>query len=80
MKRISLVISRMLTLVLLLSSMIVAPIAAQQPAPAKVVYPTDRTVLPIPEPKLPDNTVFDARDATTPPRFEVKAPMRPMFL
>ena len=34
----------------------------------------DRTVLPIPEPKRPPITEFDARKATAPPRFEVKAP------
>jgi arylsulfatase len=34
----------------------------------------DRTVLPIPEPPAPYSTVLDARDATPPPRFEVKAP------
>jgi arylsulfatase len=34
----------------------------------------DRTVLPIPEPKLKPITTFDARKATPPPRFEVKAP------
>ena len=34
----------------------------------------DRTVLPIPEPHYPHSTVLDARDATPPPRFEVKAP------
>jgi len=34
----------------------------------------DRTVLPIPEPSYPHSTVLDARDATAPPRFEVKAP------
>ncbi len=34
----------------------------------------DRTVLPIPEPQYPHSTVFDARNATPPPRFEVKAP------
>jgi len=36
--------------------------------------PSDRTVLPIPNPQLPHSTVFDARNATPPPRFEVKAP------
>ncbi len=36
--------------------------------------PLDRTVLPIPEPDYPHSTVLDARDATPPPRFEVKAP------
>lgn len=34
----------------------------------------DRTVLPIKEPVYPTSTVLDARDATAPPRFEVKAP------
>ena len=34
----------------------------------------DRTVLPIPEPKQPSITSLDARNATAPPRFEVKAP------
>ena len=34
----------------------------------------DRTVLPIPEPNYPLATELDARDATAPPRFEVKAP------
>ncbi len=36
--------------------------------------PSDRTVLPIPEPQYPHSTVLDARNATPPPRFEVKAP------
>jgi arylsulfatase A-like enzyme len=53
---------------------IAVPVAAQSPAPQAVVVPTDRTVLPIPEPKNPHSTVFDARNATPPPRFEVKAP------
>jgi arylsulfatase len=52
----------------------VAPVVAQQTTPASVVLPTDRTVLPIPEPQYPHSTVFDARNATPPPRFEVKAP------
>ena len=34
----------------------------------------DRTVLPIPEPTYPPITELDARKATPPPRFEVKAP------
>ncbi|NLC70585.1 MAG: arylsulfatase [Desulfuromonadaceae bacterium] len=34
----------------------------------------DRTILPIPEPKIPPCTVLDVRNATPPPRFEVKAP------
>ena len=37
-------------------------------------YVLDRTTLPIPEPKIPHSTVFDARNAKPPPRFEVKAP------
>ncbi|MDO9298098.1 arylsulfatase [Bradyrhizobium sp.] len=56
--------------------LIASPIAAnaQPAAAASVVVPTDRTVLPIPEPQYPHSTVFDARNATPPPRFEVKAP------
>lgn len=34
----------------------------------------DRTVLPIPEPKLPPIAVLDVRDAKAPPRFQVKPP------
>src|SRR4249920_694203 len=34
----------------------------------------DRTVLPIPEPNRPPITELDARKATPPPRFQVKAP------
>jgi arylsulfatase len=45
--------------------------AAQGP---RVVYPTDRTVLPIPEPVYPPITELDARKATPPPRFEVRPP------
>jgi arylsulfatase A-like enzyme len=36
----------------------------------------DRTVLPIPEPKLAPITTLDARNAKAPPRFEVKAPTK----
>jgi hypothetical protein len=50
------------------------PASAQQAAPANVVLPTDRSLLPIPEPAYPHSTVFDARNATPPPRFEVRAP------
>jgi arylsulfatase A-like enzyme len=59
---------------LMLAPLTAAPVAAQSPAPAQVVLPTDRTVLPIPEPQYPHSTVLDARNATPPPRFEVKAP------
>lgn len=34
----------------------------------------DRTILPIPEPKLAPITTLDVRNAKAPPRFEVKAP------
>jgi arylsulfatase A-like enzyme len=39
-----------------------------------VKYELDRTTLPIPEPKIPHSTVFDARNATPPPQFKVQAP------
>jgi arylsulfatase A-like enzyme len=42
--------------------------------PAQAADKLDRTVLPIVEPKRPVITEFDARKATAPPRFEVKAP------
>ena len=51
-----------------------APVAAQPATNGSIVLPTDRTVLPIPEPSYPHSTVFDARNATPPPRFEIKAP------
>ncbi len=50
-----------------LSVLCAATAGAQQAAP-------DRTVLPVPEPKYPRSTVLDARNATPPARFEVKAP------
>jgi|WetSurSiteA1Bulk_404760.scaffolds.fasta_scaffold00203_5 arylsulfatase A-like enzyme len=50
-----------------------APTEAKTNEPAKATT-LDRTVLPIPEPDYPHSTVLDARDATPPPRFEVKAP------
>ena len=64
-----------LALVAFLSTAPAATVAAQQAAaPAQVASPPDRTVLPIPEPRYPHSTVFNARNATPPPRFEVKAP------
>src|SRR6266568_6541698 len=63
-----------LSLALVWAPLTAAPVAAQAAAPAQVVLPTDRTVLPIPEPQYPHSTVFDVRNATPPPRFEVKAP------
>ena len=63
--------------VMLMVASIIGPAGAQQgAAPARVVLPTDRTVLPIPEPQYPHSTVFNARNATPPPRFEVKAPAK----
>jgi arylsulfatase len=44
------------------------------PRSVRSLAPTDRTVLPIPEPKVPSITTFDARNATPPPRFVVEAP------
>jgi len=44
-----------------------AATAAAQTAP-------DRTTLPIAEPQYPHSNVLDVRNATPPPRFEVKAP------
>ena len=70
MKRIALVVARILTLVMLVGPISTLRVVAQ----SKVVEPTDRTILPIPEPKVPNSTVFNARNATPPPRFEVKAP------
>jgi arylsulfatase len=50
--------------------------AQQVPLPKTVAEAAtpDRTVLPIHEPQLPHSTIMDARNATPPPRFEVKAP------
>jgi arylsulfatase len=42
--------------------------------PAHSADKLDRTILPIQEPKRPAIITFDARKATAPPRFEVKAP------
>jgi hypothetical protein len=42
--------------------------------PVQAADKLDRTVLPIPEPKRPAITELDARKATPPSRFEVKAP------
>ena len=65
-----------LSLMLMLALLATAPVAAQEAAPAQMVLPTDRTVLPIPEPQFPHGTVLDVRNATPPPRFVVKAPAK----
>src|SRR5256712_12090435 len=62
------------SLTLILASLTAAPVAAQGAAPAQVVVPSDRTVLPIPEPQYAHSTMLDVRNTTPPPRFEVKAP------
>jgi arylsulfatase A-like enzyme len=46
--------------------------AQPQPPPARPQL--DRTVLPIPEPKVPIISELDARKVKPPPRFEVRAP------
>lgn len=48
--------------------------AAEQAAPRPAAAAPDRTVLPLAEPVHPPITELDARKATPPPRFEVKAP------
>lgn len=53
----------------------VTNVYAAETSPKPVNTPTlDRSVLPVPEPDYPHSTVLDARDATPPPRFQVKAP------
>src|ERR1043166_3499854 len=70
MKRIAFIVARMLILVMMVGPIATLRVVAQ----SRVVEPTDRTILPIPEPIVPKSTVFNARNATPPPRFEVKAP------
>src|SRR5712691_11990504 len=76
MMRTSMTVVLSLSLSLMLAPLTSAPVSAQEAAPARVVLPTDRTVLPIPEPQYPHSTVLDVRNATPPPRFEVKAPAK----
>ncbi len=59
---------------LLLTTACSAPKPAAPPQPAAGAASIDRTVLPIAEPAPPVITELDARKATAPPRFEVKAP------
>jgi arylsulfatase A-like enzyme len=74
MNRFKALVTQLLAFALLAAPLTVAPVSAQAPAQAKVIYPTDRTVLPIPEPAVAAITTEDARDAQPPPRFDVKAP------
>ena len=64
-----------LVLVTLFMMTAVISVNAQNVPTASIVQPKDRTVLPIPEPQNPHSTVLDARNATPPPRFEVKTPV-----
>src|SRR5436190_14698914 len=57
-------------LVSLMSSVAVIPVAAQ----TQVLHPTERSILPIPEPKPAIITEMDARNSKAPARFEVTAP------
>src|SRR2546426_9996511 len=68
---------RALSVVLAAAALAAAPgFAAARGAVPPPVYPTDRTVLPLPEPVYPPITELDVRKATPPPRFVVKAPDR----
>jgi len=70
MKRLTRAITSLLIIGLMMTPLATLPVAAQ----VKTIGPTDRTVLPIPEPKIPNSTVLDARNATAPARFVVTAP------
>lgn len=74
MNRFKVFVAKLLAVALLAAPLTAVPVSAQAPAPAKVIYPTDRTILPIPHPAIAKSTIQDARDAQTPARFEVKAP------
>jgi len=79
-------ISRKLTILSLLSALLSIPLiacsqdqqatGAQDPAQDQQAqtFAIDRTVLPIAEPVYPESKVLEVRDATPPPRFQVKAP------
>ena len=57
-----------ISLALMLAALTAVAVAAEEGVAM------DRTVLPIPEPEYPHSTVLNARNATPPPRFQVKAP------
>lgn len=63
-------------IVLLVTALLLPPdpVSAQPNQTAGVALAGDRSVLPVPEPKIPHSTVPDARNATPPPAFLVKAP------
>jgi arylsulfatase len=62
----------LLRLVLVASAALLGHLAAS--GMSEAADDLDRTVLPIPEPKLPPITQLDARNAKAPPRFDVKPP------
>ena len=66
MRRNAVVYAVSLVFVVLLSTVPVGPIAAQNAPTIPIELPTDRTVLPIPEPHRPHSPVLDARHATPP--------------
>jgi arylsulfatase A-like enzyme len=74
MKRMTIMNVFSLALMTLFSTTLVTPVIAQNAPTARIVLPTDRTVLPIPEPQYPHSVVLNAQNATPPPRFEVKVP------
>ena len=59
MKRYTIIHFVSLALVAFFSTVPVASVVAQDAPSARVVLPTERTVLPIPEPKRPAMTTFD---------------------
>lgn len=61
-------------MIMTLSLSLFAASEPQKAAPAESPYKLDRTVLPIQEPTYPVITELDARNATPPPSFQIKAP------
>ncbi|HTH50292.1 MAG TPA: sulfatase-like hydrolase/transferase, partial [Pyrinomonadaceae bacterium] len=74
MNRLRVFATRLVVLALCTLPLGMVPVSAQAPAPAKVIYPTDRTILPIPQPVIAKTSTQDVRDAQTPDRFQVRAP------
>lgn len=65
---------KLICIIVVLTTAAIALRLAHQEASAATDAGLDRTVLPIHEPAVPVIKELDARDATAPPRFEVKAP------
>ena len=63
-----------LAVVLVAAALVVRAQTKPTAKPDAPGYTLDRTILPIPEPKVPFITELDARKVPPPPRFEVKAP------